>query len=61
MPKLILVIRTVVPSASELFPMGDSSVLDSAPLYCQPMGLTVHELLAQKPDSANCPIQFLCF
>ena len=31
--------------------MGDSSLLHSAPLYCQPIGLTVPELLAQMLDS----------
>ena len=46
---------------NELSPMGDSSLLHSAPLYCQPTGLTVPELLAQRLDSANCPTLFLCF
>ena len=43
---------------SELSPMGDSTLLHSAPLYCQHMGLTVHELLAQRLDSANCQVSF---
>ena len=58
MPKLILFLTTEVPSAS---PMGDSSLLHSAPLYCQPMGLTVPELLSQRLDSGNWSILFLCF
>ena len=48
---------------SELTVMGDSSLLQSAPLYCQPIELTVPELLSQRLDrpSANCRSQFLCF
>ena len=39
---------------SELSHMDDRPLLHQAPLYCQPMRLTVPEL-----DSANCPIQYL--
>ena len=46
MPKLNLFLKTEVLCTKELSPMGDSSLLQSAPLYCQPMGLTVPELLA---------------
>ena len=61
MPKLVLFLKTEAPSASELSPMGDSSLSNSAPLYCQPMGLTLTELLVERLDRANCPIKFLCF
>ena len=49
---------------SALTVMGDSSLLQSAPLYyCQAIELTVPELLSQGLDrpSANCRSQFLCF
>ena len=45
-PELNIFLKTEVPCAKELSPMGDSSLLHSAHLYCQPMGLTVPELLA---------------
>ena len=48
--------------ANELSPMGESSILHSAPIYCQPILLPVPELLAQwLEDSTNCSILFLYF
>ena len=51
MSKLSLILKTEMISAKVA--LGDISLLPSEPLYCQPMGLTVPEWLAQRLDSAN--------
>ena len=51
MPKLNLFLKQRCLVQSELSPMGDRSLVHSAPLYSQAMGLTVPELMAQRVDS----------